>query len=342
MIRALDIYLTCWVTGGHLGATAILGFAIGFAIGLRFRRYTYHWPALRRWLYQHVRSLGLAKHRHWPAHRRFDAYQPKDKRGKNRFHRNQPKPLWVRREVIHLKALCPEAGCRTAAELFNRLYASSKNMTVSKSWVSSTWQRHRYDILVERKRIRQRPALSWPKNQIWQADLTQIPDLDEQPQRIFGCVDTGTRVCLGLTAIKHKTSLILLQQVLTLCQTYGMPRAIQTDNEPCFTSLTFRLGLRWLGIRHITSNVASPWQNGRIERFFGTFKHCVRQVAIPRAAMAENLDIFRQFYNQVRPHANLGGRTPAEAWSGRHHNLMGKGYYVDEWDGVLKGIYLPP
>ena len=58
--------------------------------------------------------------------------------------------------------------------------------------------------------------------------------------------------------------------------------------------------------------------------------------------MAANLQIFRQFYNQVRPHANLGGRTPAEAWSGRRHNLMGKGYYVNEWDGVLKGIYLPP
>ena len=82
--------------------------------------------------------------------------------------------------------------------------------------------------------------------------------------------------------------------------------------------------------------------NGRIERFFGTFKHYVRHMAILRSAMAANMQIFRQFYNQVRPHANLGGRTPAEAWSGRRHNLMGKGYYINEWDGVLKGVYLPP
>ena len=291
------------------------------------------WTVLQRQCKKFKRRRG---HRFMPRKRIQQQTPP------SQGFRNRPKPLWVRREVIHLTAICPAAGCRAIAGVFNRLYAHRKNITVSKSWVYATWQQHRYDILMERKRIRQRPALNWPRNQIWQADLTQIPDLDGQPQRIFGCVDTGTRACLGLTAIKHKTSLILLQQVLTLCQTYGMPRAIQTDNERCFTSLTFRLGLRWLGIRHITTEVASPWQNGRIERFFGTFKHYVRQVAIPKSAMTANLQIFRQFYNQVRPHANLGGRTRAEAWSGRRHNLMGKGYYINEWDGVLKGIYLPP
>jgi transposase InsO family protein len=311
-------------------------FAIGTVFGFIIGR-TCRWPLLRTWLHKQSKKMK------WQNRSRFflrKNIKPRQKAIKP--WRNQPKPPWVRREVIRLNALYPKAGCRAIEDLFNRLYADAKGMTVSKSWVYTTWQQHRRDIEMERKRIKQRPALSWAKNLLWQADLTQITDLDEQPQRIFGCVDTGTRACLGLTAIKHKTSLILLQQVLTLCQTYGVPRDIQTDNERCFTSPTFRLGLRWLGIRHITTEVASPWQNGRIERFFGTFKHYVRQVAIPRSAMAANLQIFRQFYNQVRPHANLGGKTPAEAWSGRRHNLMGKGYYINEWDGVLKGVYLPP
>ena len=284
------------------------------------------WPVLKR-----RRSGGLLLRKR-VQHRGFCAHQ---------FH-NQPKPLWERREVIHLKALCPNAGCRAVAHLFNHRYAHSKNMTVSKSWACTTWQKHRHDILIERRRIRKTPAFSWPKNQLWQIDLCQIPDLEQQPQRIFGCIDTGTRACLAISPIERKNSPALLQLLLTLCRIYGVPKAVQTDNEPCFTSFAFWLGLFWMGIQHRTTDIASPWQNGRIERLFGTFKQAVKQVAIPRSAMVENLEVFRRFYNHVRPHSNLGGKTSAEVWSGKPHNRVGKAYYVDAWDGVLRGMYLPP
>lgn len=32
----------------------------------------------------------------------------------------QPKPTWVRNDIIRLKALMPNAGCRTIAHHFNR------------------------------------------------------------------------------------------------------------------------------------------------------------------------------------------------------------------------------
>jgi len=51
--------------------------------------------------------------------------------------RSQPKPLWVRREVIRLKAVLREAGtCRAVAEIFNRRFAHKKKMTVGKTFVS--------------------------------------------------------------------------------------------------------------------------------------------------------------------------------------------------------------
>ena len=34
----------------------------------------------------------------------------------------QPKPEWVVQEVLRLKALLPDAGCRTIATTFNRIY----------------------------------------------------------------------------------------------------------------------------------------------------------------------------------------------------------------------------
>jgi hypothetical protein len=50
----------------------------------------------------------------------------------------QPKPKWVRDEVIRLKALMPEAGCRTIAHHFNRRWVAKRQMTVSKTYVADT------------------------------------------------------------------------------------------------------------------------------------------------------------------------------------------------------------
>ena len=256
--------------------------------------------------------------------------------------RTRPKPPWVLKEVIHLQAMYPRKGCRAISYLFNRLNEHDKHITVSKSWVYEKLRQHRYAVALERRRIHNKPAKNWPKNQLWQIDLTHIPDVNGEPFRILGCIDTGTRTCVGLQQAERKTSIALLTQVLRLCRTYGMPKVIQTDNEACFTSLFFRLGLRLAKIKHKTSDVASPWQNGRIERFFGTFKYYARQVRLQHADIDMNLQLFRLFYNSVRPHSNLGGKTPAEAWTQKSHNTTGRGYFVSEWDGVLEGIYLPP
>jgi putative transposase len=61
--------------------------------------------------------------------------------------------------------------------------------------------------------------------------------------------------------------------------------------------------------------VHCPWQNGRIERFFGTLKPYLRQMQFSgRLALNQSLQTFLHWYNHIRPHQNLGGFTPAEAW----------------------------
>ena len=47
-----------------------------------------------------------------------------------------PKPPWVRREVLRLKAWMPQAGCRTIAHAFNRLHGERRQMTVGKTFVA--------------------------------------------------------------------------------------------------------------------------------------------------------------------------------------------------------------
>ena len=83
--------------------------------------------------------------------------------------------------------------------------------------------------------------------------------------------------------------------------------------------------------------------NGRVERFFGTLKDKLDRLAVDSfEALNLALGEFRFFYNHVRPHRNLHGLTPAEAWSGTSPFAdASKGeYWFEAWDGLLTGYYL--
>lgn len=56
----------------------------------------------------------------------------------------------------------------------------------------------------------------------------------------------------------------------------------------------------------------------------------------------KQLPTFCWWYNQVRPHQSLGGRTPAEVWLGVEPPKTSNWNYVSLWHGALRGIYAPP
>ncbi len=75
--------------------------------------------------------------------------------------------------------------------------------------------------------------------------------------------------------------------------------------------------MRMAGIRQQFTVPGCPWMNGRIERLFGTLKEKLDCTKVNgREALAMLLPDFRFWYNHVRPHQNLGGLTPYEAWHG--------------------------
>lgn len=83
-----------------------------------------------------------------------------------------PKPAWVRREVIRLKALMPDAGCRRIAGTFNRRFTVSQQMTVGTSYVADTVKKHQYEIQVMRRKIKHAKPKPVPCNLAWGLDLT--------------------------------------------------------------------------------------------------------------------------------------------------------------------------
>jgi putative transposase len=234
-----------------------------------------------------------------------------------RQHPIRPKPKWVQQEVIRLKALMPEAGCRTIAHHFNRRWQSRRQMTVSKTYVADTCRTQQYHILHARRTLKHRVPRSMPRNRIWACDLLTKTDQHGQPHLALAMLDHGSRACLRLQRLADKSSWTLVQELVQAVKQYGRPQCVRTDNDAVFVSRLFRLGLRLLGIRHQRIEPGCPWQNGRVERFIGTVK---RELATESIAdendVSTALRHIRSWYNHDRPHDHLQGRIPAEVWAG--------------------------
>ncbi len=262
-----------------------------------------------------------------------------------RRHSNHRKPEWVRKEVLRRKALGPGLSCRQLASGFNVEFQHSRQMTVGHSWVAVMVKTHEDDIQQQRKAVKARKLRPGPKNRVWGLDLTEVATT-AGPVTVLGAIDHGTRACLALEALGSKATIQILRVLLDIIERFGKPTFVRTDNESVFNSRRFRACLIFLGIRQQLTQVASPWQNGRIERFFGTLKQRWRARAPPPASWTEltvDLQRFRTWYNQVRPHQHLGGLPPAWLWDGktkRSSSLPSE--HFEAWNGALTGFYLRP
>jgi transposase InsO family protein len=216
-------------------------------------------------------------------------------------------------------------------------------MTISKSYVSNTIRNHLYEIALLRRQIKNAKPRTVPHNLVWALDLTGKTTLDGQTCLVLAILEHASRAALTLEALHSKSSWSIVGKLIAAIKCYGKPRVLRTDNEVIFTSRVFRCALFLLGIRHQRTDLHCPWQNGRIERFFGSLKASLDQLAVLSFdAFGDALVEFRFFYNHVRSHQNLGGATPAEVWAGvdPHKARFKREYWFEAWDGLLAGYYL--
>jgi len=124
--------------------------------------------------------------------------------------------------------------------------------------------------------------------------------------------------CQGLLSIKGSGA---RQAFTTAFRTYGLPRAIRTDNGVPFATCGIhglsRLNVWWmhLGIQHQRIRPARPQENAAHERMHKTLK--AGAIRPPRGSLAAQQRAFNRFrweYNEERPHETLRGRTPASGY----------------------------
>ncbi|MEK7394186.1 MAG: integrase core domain-containing protein [Fibrobacterota bacterium] len=213
-------------------------------------------------------------------------------------------------------------------------------MFVGKTFVADLLRARKLEIASLRRQWKRRKPKALPRNVVWGMDLTGITDAEKETSTVLGIIDHGSRMAAALEVVKTKASTVLVRVMLDSIDRFGMPKAVRTDNEAVFCSWVFRFSLFLLGIRHQKTQVHSPWQNGRIERFFGTLKRMSERVKFEnRASVGQAMETFRFWYNRARPHQNLGGRTPVEAWNKVDPFTLPvrRSRPFQAWDGVLTG-----
>lgn len=260
------------------------------------------------------------------------------------------KPDWVLHEVLRLNALMPHNGVRRIAATFNRLHAA-RSATVGKSFVADAIAANQYAILALRRELRSRGPRPVSVNVTWAMDLSVHGPAPRhrtpgEQHVMVGILDHGARVVTRLVVSVNRKSWTLLGHLCLAIGEHGKPRRLRTDNEAIFTSFTFRAFLWLAGIAHQRIDTCAPWQNGRIERLFGSLKPLLRQLTIPsRAVLQHALDELRLFHNHLQPHQNLAIRTPAETWNAKSAmptRVAKPPELVQALNGLLVGFCIPP
>ena len=134
--------------------------------------------------------------------------------------------------------------------------------------------------------------------------------------------DEFSRFVLCASALDDAKSVTVRRQFERLFETYGLPKAIRSDNGTPFASTRAPLGLSrlsawWvaLGINLDRIPPGRPDQNGGHERMHRDMAHELEHC--PESSLQQQraaLETWRRTFNSERPHQALGMRTPAEVY----------------------------
>lgn len=206
-------------------------------------------------------------------------------------------------------------------------HLARRGMTVSASTV------HR--VLVRRGMVTPQPEkrpksswrrFEWPRpNDAWQIDATCWALADNREIWIMDVLDDHSRMLVAARVCDGPTAAAAWDALSHGIADWGPPAHVMSDNGTCFTSRfsgfagrnDFEETLRGLGIRHIPSTPGHPQTCGKLERSHQTTKRWLTAIgpADTSEELQRQLDHWRGYYNQHRPHTAAAGRTPLQRWS---------------------------
>jgi transposase InsO family protein len=276
-----------------------------------------------------ARDYGVSRRWVHELVRRFDAegevgLQPRSRRPLASPHRV---PDALEDEIVELrKALADQgldAGAHTIAFHLHRRHGRAPA-------VSTIWR-----VLSRRGFVtpqpQKRPRSSFIRfqaempNERWQADITHWRLADRCDVEVLNVIDDHSRQLVASAALAVFKAADVVATFHQAAAVHGYPAQLLTDNGAVFTAAprggrcAIELEADRLGISLRHSRPYHPQTCGKVERLHQTLKRFLAKQE-PAATLAElqrQLDRFRSYYNDHRPHRALGRRTPSVAYAGR-------------------------
>ncbi|MFT4297639.1 MAG: DDE-type integrase/transposase/recombinase [Candidatus Woesearchaeota archaeon] len=151
-------------------------------------------------------------------------------------------------------------------------------------------------------------------NDLWHTDWSYDPFTS---QNLSVYIDDRTRLITSFGIFKRSSATNSIALLKSGIFEYGKPKAVMTDHGSQYYSnhpnadqnnTEFRKTLNILGIKHYLARVNRPQTNGKVERFFSTYK------TEYSTGIFTNVKDFIKHYNENRLHMSLNYKTPKEVW----------------------------
>jgi putative transposase len=163
-------------------------------------------------------------------------------------------------------------------------------------------------------------------NEQWSMDFMSDALASGRRFRILTVVDNMSRESPAIEVGVSLTGRHLVAVLDRLAQTRPLPRLIQVDNGPEFSSRALDAWVHQRGVKLVFSRPGTLTDNPFIKAFNSRLRQeCLNQQWFLSVEEARTtLEEWRNDYNTVRPHTALGNQTPAAFHAAWRKQQVGK------------------
>ena len=254
----------------------------------------------------------------------YEALEPRSRRPHSCPHQHGPR---VEEAILALRRSLAEAGHDAGAQTIAH---HLRGTTAVVPAVSTIWRiLSRHGLITPQPHKRPRSSFirfeATLPNELWQTDATHWSLADGRAVEILNMIDDHSRLVVASVAFDTVKAADVVAVFHDAAQRHGYPAALLSDNAAVFSGasrkgkvlLESELERLGIGCKHATPY--HPQTCGKVERFHQSLKRFLARQAPPQspAHLQLQLDAFRGYYNQHRPHRALGGRSPLVAFNAR-------------------------